>query len=125
MRTKWQVVLILLFLTGSYTQAQEPKPAAIRTHFDSGWWARAHWRAAGLDYASTGLAAKEASGFYEKNPLARPFVGGGSPARLSAGFAAEAIGVSLIPNHKLRRIVQIAAIGLHTYYGARNLKRWH
>jgi hypothetical protein len=105
------------------------KPAARRRiTFDTGWLARAHWTAAAFDEATTGMAVKAcgtASYCHERNPLARPLIGSGrNNARLAMGFALESAAVSFIPNRKLRRITQIAAIGLHIYFGTKNIKTW-
>jgi hypothetical protein len=76
---------------------------------DTGWWARAHWTAAAFDYSTW------------------PFIGHHSTPswRLALGWAGESAAVSLIPNRKIRRITQVALIGTHVFFGARNLRRWH
>jgi hypothetical protein len=106
---------------------------------DTGWWARAHWTAAAFDYSTTGLANHSCLGLAgypasylasfcgERNPLAWPFIGHHSTPswRLALGWAGESAAVSLIPNRKIRRITQVALIGTHVFFGARNLRRWH
>src|SRR5882672_6779697 len=103
-------------------------PADAAPKFDAGRWAQAHWTSAAFDYSTTGYVVRECLSRYpaqycgEENPVARAFIGRyPQPWKLSLGFAAESAIVSLIPNRKVRRIVQIAAIGGHIFFGARNL----
>lgn len=130
--------LFLLCSVPCFGQEMLPRPTA-QTHrfvFDKSPLAIAHWTAAAFDYSTTGNSISQCNSWYgvhpdtatlcrERNPLGRPFVGNGSRARLALGFAAESVGVSLIPNRKVRRIVQISLIGAHVWFGARNLKEWH
>jgi hypothetical protein len=94
--------------------------------FDHGWLARTHWLAAAFDYATTGNVINECPRCHEQDPLSRPFIGmHPQPFRLAIGWTAECAAVSFIPNRRVRRIVQIGAIGAHVFFGARNLERWH
>jgi hypothetical protein len=130
MRTPFSLAVILLFAIPCFSQEkpESPKPSATRLHFDSGWLARAHWTSAAFDEASTGYAISRCGSgpnCHERDPLAKPFIGNGRcNARLALGFAAESVAVSFIPNPKLRRIVQIGAIGAHVFLGSRNFHRW-
>src|SRR5260370_18765186 len=100
-----------------------PKPAAKKHQFDAGWWARAHWTSAAFDYATTGNAIESCLSLKrqncaERDPLARVFVGRYAPRwRLAVGWASESALVIIIPDRKVRRIVQIAAFGVHTSFG--------
>ena len=92
---------------------------------DTGWWARAHWTAAALDYSSTGLCVEQ-NACDEGNPAARVFISRHpQPSRLAIAWAAESITVSSIPNKKLRRVVQIIATSGHVFFGTWNLTRYH
>jgi hypothetical protein len=60
---------------------------------------------------------------YEADPLARFFVGRRADIRREAVFGSlEVLGVSAIPNKKVRRIAQGALIGVHVFCGIHNLK---
>jgi hypothetical protein len=109
-----------------------------RFQLDTGWWARAHWAAAGLDYASTSYTTHEClalSGYppgylkaycVEQNPALRPFIGRNPQDwRVAATWAGESVGVSLIPKKKLRRAAQVSLIAVHLAFGIKNLKQWH
>lgn len=114
-------------------QARIPdKRAPIhRLHFDSSWWAQAHWTTTAFDQATTGNANSECLARWGVNSTCREetdawLVGRRPQAwRLGLGWAAESVAVSIIPNKKVRRIVQAGLIGSHVFFGARNLYRWH
>jgi hypothetical protein len=131
-RTLAATALLLMFSVPSYPQKPEnprPKPpVAKKLHFDTGWWARAHWASAAYDEASTGFSTRacgNSPSCGERNPLARPIIRDGhNNARLALGFVLESAAVSSIPNKKVRRTVQVFAIAAHIYLGTKNIKTW-
>jgi hypothetical protein len=122
----------LLCATGLQAQTlpSAPKP---HVRFDHGVWAKADWLAAAFDSSTTGLTIVEcqqalphSTSCRERDPLAWPVEGKTpGPGHLALGWSLECTGTSLIPNRKLRRVVQFGAIAVHLYFGAHNLKEWH
>lgn len=107
-----------------------------RPRFDTGWWTRATAIAVAADYSTTGLLVARCidrhvtwnypvSWCNEGNPLARPLIGARPPAwRLALAYPIEVGAIAAIPNKKLRRVVQVAAIGAHTFFAVRNYHRY-
>ncbi len=118
---------------------KETKPVLKQSRFDSGWLARAHWAATAFDFSTTGHASETCHGLKgyptgflahfcgEGDPLARPFIGYHSNPRwrLALVWAGESAEVSLIPNRKIRRAVQIGLIATHVACGIYNIHNWH
>ncbi len=109
---------------------------AKRPRFDTGWWTRATAIAVAADYSTTGLLVGRCidrhvtwnypvSWCNEENPIARPLIGARPPAwRLGLVYPIEVGAIAAIPNKKLRRVVQVGAIGAHTFFAVRNLHRY-
>lgn len=109
---------------------------ARRPRFDTGWWTRAAAIAVAADYSTTGLLVgrcidRHVTWNYpvtwcnEENPIARPLIGARPPAwRLALAYPIEVGAIAAIPNKKLRRVVQVAAIGAHTFFAVRNYHRY-
>jgi len=118
---------------------KETKPGLQQSRFDSGWLARAHWASTAFDFSTTGHASETCHGLKaysaeflahycgEADPLARPFIGNHSNPRwrLALAWADESIAVSLIPNRKIRRAVQMGLIATHITCGVYNIHAWH
>jgi hypothetical protein len=108
-----------------------PKPVLeprrpLRWHLDTGWWTRAHATAAGFDGVTTALWVRNCTphwSCFEADPVDRFFIGRhATPWRMGLFGTGEVIGTALIPNKKVRRLVQIGLITAHVVCGARNLR---
>lgn len=110
------------------------KPAHMETHrraitLDTGWWTRAHALSAGFDGATTIMwqrACTDRAYCYERDPIARAALGPrpGTRRMLALG-SLEVAGVAMIPDRRVRRVTQVALIGVHVWAGAHNIKNWH
>lgn len=108
-------ILLILLLFAPSLGAQQPKPPVHRPRIDTGWYTRIHAGAALYD----GITSR---GRYERNPIVRPLVGTPVSLKKEVLFGSVVVvGVSAIPNKRVRRITQVILIGTHLYFGSRNL----
>ena len=124
------LLLMLLFAAPCYAIPDTPvaKEAARppKMSFDTGWWTRSLALAAFYDGKATRAVIGNCKwvGSGEGNPVSRALIGRCAQNwRMGVFGAAEVTGVALIPNRKLRRVVQISLIGAHIFCGTRNLVR--
>lgn len=98
--------------------------AAPRFHVDR--WTFAHAVATAYDGATTANYMQGCVKCYEANPVSRVFIGRrAEPWRMEIVGAAEVLGTAIIPNHKLRHIVQVSLMGAHLTLGTKNLWPQH